>query len=158
IFEVLATGGDSFLGGDDFDRTLVELLAAQLLDEARVDLRSHVDGWAKLVIAAELIKCQLSKDEIVAGTVHDLAVNQGPGQSVSLEFETSRRQFEAMIMPYVERSLLACDEVLVASGHGAAGLTELILVGGATRTPIIRRRIGEHFNREPQTRINPDET
>jgi molecular chaperone DnaK len=157
IFEVLATGGDSFLGGDDFDRALVDRLAGGLLEQARIDLRAHPDGWAKLTMAAEQIKCQLSRDEIVAGTVHDLAVGVD-GQGVSLDFEISRHEFEGMIAPYVERSLLACDEVLIASGQGAAGLTELILVGGSTRTPHIRRRIAEHFRREPQTRINPDET
>src|SRR5262249_26222254 len=74
------------------------------------------------------------------------------------DFEIMRHEFEGMIAPFVERSLLACDEVLIASGQGAAGLTELILVGGSTRTPLVRRRISEHFRREPQTRINPDET
>lgn len=60
IFEVLATGGDSFLGGDDFDRTLVERLAAQVLSEHRVDLRGHPEGWSRLVLAAEQIKCQIA--------------------------------------------------------------------------------------------------
>jgi molecular chaperone DnaK len=157
IFEVLSTGGDSFLGGDDFDRVLVEMLAAQLLQEKRVDVRAYPEGWAKLFIASEQIKCQLSRDEAVAGTIHDILVG-GDSRPVSLDFEITRAQFEAMISPYIERSLLACDEVLVASGQGAAGLTELILVGGSTRTPLVRRRITEHFRREPQTRINPDET
>jgi molecular chaperone DnaK len=157
IFEVLATGGDSFLGGDDFDRTLVDRLAAQLLEQTRVDLRSHPEGWAKLVMAAEQIKCQLSRDEAVAGTIHDLAGGVA-GRGISLEFELTRGDFEAAIAPYVERSLLACDEVLIASGQSPQALTELILVGGATRTPLVRRRIAEHFRREPQTRINPDET
>ena len=145
------------LGGEDFDRTLVDLLASQLLHEHGVDLRAHPEGWAKLSMAAEQIKCQLSRDEVVAGTIHDLAVGVD-GSGVSLDFEITRREFEGMIAPYIERSLLACDEVLIASGQGAAGLTELILVGGSTRTPLIRRRITEHFRREPQTRINPDET
>jgi molecular chaperone DnaK len=157
IFEVLATGGDSFLGGDDFDRTLVDLLAAQLLSQAQIDVRTYPEGFAKMMMAAEQIKCQLSKEEVVAGTIHDVAFGGGR-QSINLDFEISRQQFEHMISPYVERSLLACDEVLVASGQAAAGLTELILVGGSTRTPLVRRRIAEHFDREPQTRINPDET
>src|SRR5262249_27362613 len=157
IFEVLATGGDSFLGGDDFDRTLVDRLGGHLLEQARVDLRAHPDGWAKLTMAAAQIKCQLSRDEVVAGTIHDLAVGVD-GSGISLDFEIMRHEFEGMIAPFVERSLLACDEVLIASGQGAAGLTELILVGGSTRTPLVRRRISEHFRREPQTRINPDET
>lgn len=157
IFEVLATGGDSFLGGDDFDRTLVDYLAARFLEKHRIDLRSHPEGWAKLTIAAEQIKCQLSKESVVAGTIHDLAVG-ADGKGVSLDFEITRAQFEAMISPYVERSLLACDEVLAASALGVESLSELILVGGSTRTPLVRRRIAEHFAREPQTRINPDET
>jgi molecular chaperone DnaK len=157
IFEVLATGGDSFLGGDDFDRTLVDFLSARFLEQHRIDLRTSPEGWAKLVIAAEQIKCQLSVDEVVAGTIHDLAVGVS-GKGLSLDFEISRAQFEAMISPYVERSLLACEEVLAASAMAPEVLTDLILVGGSTRTPVVRRRIIEHFRREPQTRINPDET
>jgi molecular chaperone DnaK len=157
IFEVLATGGDSFLGGDDFDRTLIDLLVGRFLEAERVDLRGHPEGYAKLSIAAEQIKCQLSKEEAVAGTIHDLAQGAG-GRAVGLDFDITRMQFEAMVSPYVERSLLACDEVLAASGLSAQALSELILVGGSTRTPLVRRRIGQHFDREPMTRINPDET
>jgi molecular chaperone DnaK len=157
IFEVLATGGDSFLGGDDFDRTLVDFLASRFLEQNRIDLRSYPEGWARLTIAAEQIKCQLSRDPVVAGTIHELAVGVN-GQPVSLDFEITRQQLESMISAYVERSLLACDEVLAAASMGVDALTDFILVGGSTRTPLVRRRIKEHFGREPQTRINPDET
>jgi molecular chaperone DnaK len=157
IFEVLATGGDSFLGGDDFDRTLVDHLCGRFLEQHRMDLRTSQEGFAKLVIAAEQIKCQLSLEDVVAGTIHDLAVGVN-GKPLSLDFEISRPQFEAMISPYVERSLLACEETLAASALSPDALTDLILVGGSTRTPMVRRRIVEHFQREPQMRINPDET
>ncbi|MFH0902518.1 MAG: Hsp70 family protein [Pseudomonadota bacterium] len=157
IFEVLATGGDSFLGGDDFDRVLVGHFAEQFLKETRFDLRLIPEGWAKLTIAAEQIKCQLSREEIVAGTVHDLAVGSD-GNALSLDFEIMRAEFEQMVSPFIERSLLACEEVLAASTVSPDQLTELILVGGSTRTPLVRRRICEHFAREAQTRINPDET
>ncbi len=157
IFEVLATGGDSFLGGDDFDRALVGRLAGRFLDQTRIDLRRLPDAWAKLTVAAEQIRCQLSRDDAVAGTVHELTAG-ADGRPVDLSFDITRQELEAVVNPFVERSLLACDEVLAASGLSAAGLTELILVGGATRTPLLRRRIVEHFRREPQTRINPDET
>src|SRR5262249_57171582 len=108
--EVVAAGGGAVRGGDDFDRTLVDRLGGTLLEQARIDLRARPDGWAKLTMAAEQIKCQLSRDEVVAGTIHDLAVGVD-GRGVSLDFEMSRQEFEAMIAPYVERSLLACDEV-----------------------------------------------
>src|SRR5262249_50410565 len=155
--EVVAAGGGAVRGGDDFDRTLVDRLGGHLLEQARVDLRAHPDGWAKLMMAAEQIKCQLSRDEVVAGTIHDLAIGVD-GKGISLDFEIARPEFEAMISSYVERSLLACDEVLIASGQGAAGLTELSWAGGPTRPRMVRGRTAEHSRREPQTRINPDET
>jgi molecular chaperone DnaK len=157
IFEVLATGGDSFLGGDDFDRMLVDFLTTRALEQHRIDVRSQPEACAKLLVAAEQIKCQLSRDPVVAGTINDLATN-AHGTPVSLDFEITREQLDVMITPFVERSLLACDEVLAASALSQAELTDLILVGGSTRTPLVRRRIAQHFDREPQTRINPDET
>ncbi len=157
IFEVLATGGDSFLGGDDFDRVLVQYLSARFHESAGIDLRTSPEGWARLSIAAEQIKCQLSVETIVAGTIHDLA-RLPSGTTQSLDFELERTQVENMLAPYVERSLLACEEVLAASGLDASDLTDLILVGGSTRAPLVRRRLAQQFEREPQSRLNPDET
>ncbi|RMH37522.1 MAG: molecular chaperone DnaK [Deltaproteobacteria bacterium] len=157
IFEVLATGGDSFLGGDDFDRALVNRLAGEFLERTRIDLRTQPEGWAKLQTACEQIKCRLSDDPVVAGTIHDLAVGAG-GKSVGLDFEISRQQFESLIEPYVERSVQACREVLAAAGLEPRDLTDLILVGGSTRTPLVRTAIEQQFHRKPQARINPDET
>jgi molecular chaperone DnaK len=93
----------------------------------------------------------------VAGTIHDLAIGVD-GRAVGLPFEVTRKEFEGLVSSFVERSLLACDEVLAASGLSATMLSDLILVGGSTRTPLVHRRICEHFGRDPQTRINPDET
>jgi molecular chaperone DnaK len=157
IFEVLATGGDSFLGGDDFDRTLVDWLSSQFLERtastcARAT-RAGPSSWSPP--SRSSASCR--RTDTVAGTIHDLAVG-ADGRGVSLEFELARAQLEQMIAPYVERSLLACEEVLAASGMATDQLTDLILVGGSTRTPMVRRRITEHLGREPQTRINPDET
>ena len=157
IFEVLATGGDSFLGGDDFDRALVNRLAGEFLETTRVDLRTNPEGWSKLLTACEQIKCRLSEDTVVAGTIHELAVGES-GSPLGLDFEVTRSQFEQMIQPYVERSVTACQEVLTAAGLEARDLSDLILVGGSTRTPIVRYMIEGHFQRRPQARINPDET
>jgi molecular chaperone DnaK len=157
IFEVLATGGDSFLGGDDFDRTLLNLLAGEFLETHRVDLRTNPLAWSKLATACEQIKCRLSEDMAVAGTIHDLATGS-KGQGLSLDFEVTREKFEELVEPYVDRSITACQEVLIAAGLGSSALSDLILVGGSTRTPLVRRRISEYFGRQPQTRINPDET
>jgi len=157
IFEVKATGGDSFLGGDDFDKALINKLAGDFLADTHVDLRTQPEGWSKLLMACEQIKCKLSQDDAVAGTIHDLAVGQG-GQGLALDFEVSRGEFEQLIDPYVGRSVTACREVLAAAGVELHELSDLILVGGSTRTPLVRQRISESFGREPQARINPDET
>jgi molecular chaperone DnaK len=157
IFEVLSTGGDSFLGGDDFDRTLVDRLAGDFISEKRVDLRDNPEAWSRLTTACEQIKCKLSQEDAVAGTIHDLATGTG-GAPMQLDFEVTRGEFEQLIVPYIDRSMQACQEVLVAAGLSAQALTDLILVGGSTRTPLVRRRVAEYFGRAPQTRINPDET
>ena len=157
IFEVLATGGDSFLGGDDFDKALVDKLAGDFLRSSRVDIRNDPTAWSRLSSACEQIKCRLSTDPAVAGTIHDLATGFG-GEPVPFEFEVSRAQFEQLIEPYVERSAQACQEVLNAAQVSSAMLSDLILVGGSTRTPLVRTRISEYFQREPKTKINPDET
>lgn len=157
IFEVLATGGDTFLGGDDFDRTLVNRLAGEFMDRQHIDLRDNPEAWSRLTTACEQIKCKLSHENAVAGTIHDLAVG-ADGQSLALDFEITRGEFESMIEPYVDRSIQACQEVLVAAGFSATALSDLILVGGSTRVPLVRQKVEEYFGRKPQTRINPDET
>jgi molecular chaperone DnaK len=157
IFEVLATGGDSFLGGDDFDRALVNRLAGEFLAQQRIDLRSSPEAWSRLTTACEQIKCKLSEDDVVAGTIHELASGAG-GAPLGLDFEVTRSELERMIEPYIDRSVQACQEVLVAAGLGTANLNELILVGGSTRTPLVRDKVTAFFGRQPQTRVNPDET
>jgi molecular chaperone DnaK len=156
IFEVLATGGDAFLGGDDFDRTIVDHLISLFGDRYKIDVHESPEAWAKLLIAAEEIKCQLSKDDSVVGQVRDLAVTGG--ERVSLDFELSRDKLERMIGPYLERTLVCMGEVLLESSVAKEGLSDLILVGGSTRTPLVRRLTTDYLSRAPQTRINPDET
>ncbi len=157
IFEVLATGGDTFLGGDDFDKALLDKLSGDFLAQNHVDIRESPAGLSRLRAACEQIKCKLSEDESIAGTIHDLAPGRG-GESLALEFDVHRSEFEDLIAPYVERSVQACQEVLHAAGVDPHSLSDLILVGGTTRTPLVRDMIEHYFGRPPQTGINPDET
>ncbi len=157
IFEVLATGGDSFLGGNDFDRALIDDLAGELLRQTHFDIRNEPAGWSRLLTACEQIKCRLSDEEAVAGTIHGLGTGPG-GADISLDFERHRGQFDGLIEPYVERTITACQEVITAAGVTLSELSELLLVGGATRVPLVRERVARYFGREPQARLNPDET
>lgn len=156
VYEVLATGGDSFLGGDDFDRALADKLAADAMHTKNIDVRANQNAWTTLLIASETIRCQLSSNPAVAGTIHDLAL--GPdGEPVALDFELTRADIETLIEPYVTSSIEACRQVIQSAGLEPSELTEIILVGGATRSPLIREQLTERFGRAPLCSINPDE-
>jgi molecular chaperone DnaK len=154
MFEVLGTGGDSFLGGDDMDRALADVLALELLKSDRVDPRDDPKGRALLRIAAEQIKTQLGTETEVTGTLNHVATG-GDGAPLSLSFRVTRAQFEELVTPLVDRALVKCEEVLAEAGVMADHVDEVILVGGATRVPLIRRRVAEHFGREPRADIDP---
>jgi molecular chaperone DnaK len=154
FLEVLATGGEPFLGGDDMDHTLADLLADEFLAQHRIDLRAQPDRFALLRIAAEQVKSKLSQQAEVSGTLKDLAHGAG-GDALGLSFWITRERFESRITPLVERALIACENVLAEAGVSPDHIDDIILVGGATRVPLVRRRIAEHFGREPRTDIHP---
>ncbi|MBI5479960.1 MAG: Hsp70 family protein [Deltaproteobacteria bacterium] len=156
IFEVLATGGDTFLGGDDLDLVLVDLLADGFLREHRYDLREDEIAHPRLVVAAEQIKCRLSDVEVVDGEIKEIVHGEG-GRPIDLAFHLTREAYEAAIAGYVDRTFWACDEVLQIAGLAPSGVDDVILVGGTTRMPLVRRRVAEYFGRAPRADINPDE-
>jgi molecular chaperone DnaK len=156
FFEVLGTGGDPFLGGDDMDRIVADMLIQQFLEQHHVDLRTHTDTAAVMVIAGEQLKAKLSSATEVSGTLKELAYGVG-GAPLQLDFELTRAGFERAIEPIVERALLTCEQVLAEAGMSPTLVDDVILVGGATRVPLVRRRVAEHFRREPRTDVNPME-
>jgi molecular chaperone DnaK len=156
IFEVLATGGDTFLGGDDLDLAVVDILADAFLRQHRYDLRADDIARPRLVVAAEAIKCRLSEDEVVEGEVKEIVHGEG-GRPVDLAFRMTRAEFDAAIGQYVDRTFWACDEVLRLAGLAPSAIDDIILVGGTTRVPLVRQRVAEYFGRAPRTDINPDE-
>ena len=140
VFEVLATGGDSALGGDDFDH----LLADYLREQAGLNDRSDNRLQRELLDAAIAAKIALSDAETAQ-------VNVGGWQG-----EVTRSQFNALIAPLVKRTLLACRRALKAAGVEAQEVLEVVMVGGSTRVPLVRERVGEFFGRTPLTSIDPD--
>ena len=140
VFEVLATGGDSALGGDDFDH----LLADFIREQAGVSDRSDNRLQRELLDAATAAKIALSDADSV--TV-DVAGWKG---------DVTREQLNALISPLVKRTLLACRRALKDSGVEAAEVLEVVMVGGSTRVPLVRDRVGEFFGRTPLTSIDPD--
>ena len=140
VFEVLATGGDSALGGDDFDH----LLADYLREQAGLSDRSDNRLQRELLDAAIAAKIALSDAETAR-------VNVGGWQG-----EITRSQFNDLIAPLVKRTLLACRRALKDAGVEAQEVLEVVMVGGSTRVPLVRERVGEFFGRTPLTSIDPD--
>ena len=155
IFEVLASEGDFFLGGDDLDRALAENLAAECNRTLRVDPRPHAALMMKLTMGAEAIKMHLSENDAAEGEIDGLDL---PGGEVGkLAFSVTRSQFENMIGGYVERTMEVTRQVLVAANIEASRISDVLCVGGSTRIPLVRRRLAELFDRDPNIGINPDE-
>ncbi|WP_346825941.1 Fe-S protein assembly chaperone HscA [Serratia inhibens] len=140
VFEVLATGGDSALGGDDFDH----LLADWLREQAGVADRSDHGIQRQLLDAAIAAKIALSDADSVNV---DVANWQG---------EVTRAQFDALIAPLVKRTLMACRRALKDAGVSAEEVLEVVMVGGSTRVPLVREQVGTFFGRTPLTSIDPD--
>ncbi|MBS1203383.1 MAG: hscA [Proteobacteria bacterium] len=140
VFEVLATGGDSALGGDDFDH----LLADYISEQAGITDRSDARQQRELLDAAIAAKIALSDAD---STTVDVAGWQGV---------VTRAQFEEMISTLVKRTLLSCRRALKDADVEAQDVLEVVMVGGSTRVPLVRERVGEFFGRPPLTSIDPD--
>jgi molecular chaperone DnaK len=155
VFEVLASGGDTFLGGDDVDGQLVTMLAERCLAEHRLDPREELSSRARLQISAEQIKKHLSTATEARGTLRAL---RGPdGRTVDLAFHITREDFEVAILGLVSRTIQTCDQVLDIAGLTKSQIDDIILVGGTTRIPLIRQEVAAAFGRPPRTDIDPDQ-
>ncbi len=155
VYEVLASDGDFFLGGDDLDRALAEVLAAECNRVLRFDPRPHATLMMKLLMGAEAIKCHLSENDAAEGEIDGLDLPNG--QAGKLPFEMTRKQFEDLVAGYVQRTLDVTRQVLNQARVDPKDISDVLCVGGSTRIPIVRTRLAEMFKREPNIKINPDE-
>ncbi len=144
IFEVLSTNGDTFLGGDDFDRAIVDYWAAENeMDVAALKLNKQ---WMQtLRLQAEKAKMHLSKHE-------DFETTEG-----YMTLKLSRSKFEELVQPLVDRTLENCKRALADANLKIEAIDEVVLVGGSTRVPLVKQAVGEFFGRTPHDDLNPDE-
>ena len=151
IFEVLATNGNTHLGGDDFDRAVVDWLLADIQARHGVDLRGDLEAMQELRLGAEAAKCRLSFEE---RTVLSMPFAQ---HGLTDRREISRAELEALIEPLVQQTLGPCRLALADARLSANEIDEVVLVGGSTRVPLVRRRVQELFGKPPHSQLNPDE-
>jgi Fe-S protein assembly chaperone HscA len=151
VFEVLATNGDTHLGGDDFDRALVDLVVDELRARHRVDVSGEADTLQEIRLGVEAARILLSSEE---RTVFTLPL---PQHDLTYRRELTRAEVESVVEPIVARTLGPCRAAIADSGLPLEGIDEVVLVGGATRTPLVRRRVEELFGRVPHSELNPDE-
>ena len=155
VFEVKATNGDTHLGGDDFDQTLIEYLADEFQKENGVDLRKDAQALQRLKEAAEKAKCELSSSMSSEINLPFITMNQdGP---VHLTNTLTRSKLEQLCDPLLERTRKPCDNCLRDAGVTASQIKEVILVGGMTRMPKVVETAKAIFNKEPHKGVNPDE-
>ena len=154
VFEVLATDGDFFLGGDDIDRAIAEFLAAELNRQTRIDPRREPGLMTRLSLAAEEIKCHLSAHGAAEGTIDGLFHQ---GTELQLPFRLTRPQLDGLIKGFVDRTIELTRNALTAARLEPRNISEVVCVGGSTRIPLVRQRLAELFGKEPAIRINPDE-
>ena len=151
IFEVLATNGDTHLGGDDLDHRLVDLFVKDIRAQHRIDLTKYPDHMQVARLEGEQAKIRLS-DEFKTTAIIELP--DGKGQFTR---EVTRDQLESMTMDLIERTLVSCRQALKDADLTPDHIDEVVLVGGSTRMPLVQQRVQALFGKPPHCELNPDE-
>lgn len=155
VFEVISTGGDSFLGGVDFDNQLVDHVLNEFCQEMGKVPKLNRVAMQRLRNAVEYAKCELSEKE--STIVHVPFFVKVDGDPKDLKIELQREVLEDLVAPLVERSIKVVGEVLEKAKAKNAKPEDVIMVGGQTRMPMVRRRLENLFGKEPQQGVHPDE-
>ncbi len=155
VFEVLATSGDTFLGGEDIDQAIQNWLVQQFREKTGIDLSSDRMALQRLKEASEKAKCELSTLDRVEIRLPFIA--QGASGPQHLEATLTREQLEEMVKDLVDLTLIPIKDALEQGGKTPKQVDEVILVGGQTRMPLVQRLVRDFFGKEPNRTINPDE-
>ncbi|ERS82827.1 molecular chaperone DnaK [Marinobacter sp. EVN1] len=154
-FEVLATNGDTFLGGEDFDLKVIEYLADQFKKDSGIDLRGDSLAMQRLKEAAEKAKIELSSSQQTDVNLPYITADASGPKHMNVKL--TRAKLESLVEDLVQRSLEPCKVALQDAGMKASEIDEVILVGGQTRMPLVQEKVKEFFGKEPRKDVNPDE-
>ena len=155
VVEVLATGGNNHLGGDNVDEALIELLSSTFKSETGVDVSNDPMAMQRLKEAAEKAKIELSSAQATDINLPFLTADAtGPKH---LNMNLTRAKFEQLIGDLIEQTMKPCAQVLKDAGLSTSDIDEVILVGGSTRIPLVQEKVKAFFGKEPNKTVNPDE-
>jgi molecular chaperone DnaK len=157
VFEVLATGGDTYLGGEDFDGRIIDWLVFGFAKEHGVDLRRDKMALQRLKDAGERAKCELSTLRETRIDLPFLYTPPGSGTALHLQRVLSREKLEELTGDLVDRTVRLTESVLADAGLAATQVSEVVLVGGQTRMPLVQDAVARLFGREPCKGVHPDE-
>jgi len=154
VVEVISSHGNNHLGGDDFDHKIVEHILDHLKIKQGVDVSGQPKAMARILRSAEAAKKHLSDHPFAR--IEEEYVAETAGKPIHLALELSREEYEEMIAPFIEETLSAVHVALESASLTSSQVDEILLVGGATRTPLIRKRLLEAFAREARGEVDPD--
>src|SRR6202041_113273 len=155
VFEVKSTNGDTFLGGEDFDKRIIDYLADEFKKESGIDLRNDRLALQRLKDAAEKAKIELSSTTQTDVNLPFITADQhGPKH---LTIKVARAKLEALVDDLIQRTVPPCQAALKDAGLKASDVNEVVLVGGQTRMPKVHETVQKLFGREPHKGVNPDE-
>ena len=155
VFEVKSTNGDTFLGGEDFDDTIVDYLASEFKKDNGIDLKTDKLALQRLKEAAEKAKIELSSAVQTEINLPFITADKAGPKHINIKL--TRAKLEALVEDLVKRTLKPCEVALKDSGYSAAEINEVVLVGGMTRMPKIIETVKTFFGKEPNKSVNPDE-
>ena len=155
VFEVKSTNGDTFLGGEDFDNTIVNYLLSEFKKENGIDLRADKLALQRLKEAAEKAKIELSSASQTEVNLPLITADKTGPKHINLKF--TRAKLEALVENLIKKTLSPCKTALKDAGLSAAEINEVVLVGGMTRMPKVTEEVKNFFGKEPNKSVNPDE-
>jgi molecular chaperone DnaK len=156
IFEVIATGGDTFLGGVDFDDRLMQFLLQCFFDQTGVDIAFDRRAVARLRDASEAAKIRLSSDTKTRIHLPGIGADED-GAGLDLDMDVTREQLEELTHDLVDRSIATCERILQEAGSSRESLDEILLVGGQSRMPLVRAKVEGFLGRPPSQNVHADE-
>ncbi len=156
VMEVLATGGDTFLGGVDFDNRIIDFVLEEFREETKIDLTDSPIAMQRIKNASEAAKIDLT---LLSNVVIELPyVAERRGKPVDLKIPLSRERLNSLVMDLVDRTFQIVDRVLGEKSIPPSDIAEVLLVGGQTRTPLVQGKTHQHFGRPPRKGVHPDES